>query len=93
MEVWFDRGTPDAVVCRVDARRPDLRLVGALSRMQLEARRRGFAVELIDPPPDLHALLAFCGLAEALGLEPRGQPERGEDLGADEVVQPPDPPP
>lgn len=91
MDVRLEHGS-EVVVRRVDATKPDLALVDVLARMQLEARRRGLAVELVDPPPALCALLAFCGLAELLGLDARRQPELGEPIRADEVVQSRDPP-
>lgn len=93
-------GEPDVVVARMDARHADLALVDALMRWALVARRRRCELRLGDVPEDLRALLAFVGLSEALGLdgaagvdgllEPRRQPERGEQLGEDEVVQPRD---
>jgi hypothetical protein len=77
---------------RVDARTPDLALVELLLRMRLEAGRCGATVRLRDVPAALRGLLELAGVAELLGVEPRGQPEVGELLGIDEVVQPRDPP-
>jgi anti-anti-sigma regulatory factor len=66
---------------------PDLDTVDALARLQLSARRRGCRVELRNVPPDLAELLELCGLAQvlrladALGVDPRRQPEHREEAG------------
>jgi hypothetical protein len=44
--------------------RVDLALVDRLARVTLEARRRGEAICLYDPSPELRALLELCGLAD-----------------------------
>ena len=41
---------------------------------------------------ELGGLLDLLGLAGVLALEPRRQPELGEQVGVEEVVQPRDPP-
>jgi hypothetical protein len=81
------------VVARVDARGGDLALVDALARMQLAARRRGRRLRLCNASDGLRGLLDLVGLADALAVEPRGQPELREQLRVDEVVQPGDPAP
>jgi hypothetical protein len=89
-----DDGT-EVVVGRLDACTPDLGLVDVLARMQLEARRRGWRLRLRDASPQLVGLLELVGLASLSALEPlepRRQPELGEQLGEEEVVQPGDPP-
>jgi STAS domain len=79
---------------RLDPRSGDLALVDALARLQLAAQRRGWRIRIDGtPPPQLGALLALCGLDRVLGLEPRRQPELGEQLGEDVVVQRRDVPP
>jgi anti-anti-sigma regulatory factor len=82
----------EVVVGCVDARRPDIALVGALARLQLCARRRGCSMRVGDPSPELRGLLELAGLTEVLGLEPRRQTELGEQVGVEEVVKAPDPP-
>ena len=82
----------DEVLGHVDARRPDLALVEALARMQLGARRRGGRVRLRNVSDELRGLLELVGLADVLAVEARREPELGEELGVDEVVQPGDPP-
>jgi anti-anti-sigma regulatory factor len=63
----------------------DLATVDALARLQLDARRRGSPLKLRDPSPQLRDLIELCGLAEALGVEPRGDPEQLEQpLGIEE---------
>jgi hypothetical protein len=81
----------ETVVGRVDARTLDLALVDALARLQLAALRRGCRLQLRDAPEELCALLELVGLAGVLGVEPRREPEGGEQLGVEEVVQPRDP--
>jgi hypothetical protein len=82
-------------VARIDARAPDLALVGALLRMRLAFRRQGWELRLRDVPEPLRGLLELVGVAELLlsggRLEPGGQPERGEQPRIDEVVEPGDP--
>ncbi len=68
----------------------DLALVGALARLQLRAARTGGAVLLRGACRELAELLELVGLGGVLRLEPGGQPEGGEVLGADEVVEPGD---
>ena len=53
------------VVSRLDER-IDMALVDRLARLTLEARRRGAAVRLHDPPPELRRLLELCGLSDVL---------------------------
>ena len=63
----------------VSSLRPDLASVGVLARLRLRGlRMRGVSGELAE-------LVAFCGLAEALGIESRRQPEEREQrLGVEE---------
>ena len=69
------------------AGRPDLEAVDALARLALAARRLGCAIRLRDADPDLVGLLKLVGLAR----EVVGEPEDGEEVGAEEVVVPDDP--
>jgi anti-anti-sigma regulatory factor len=55
----------EVVVARL-AGRVDLELVDRLARLTLAARRRGEALRLHDPPPDLRRLLELCGLDDVL---------------------------
>jgi hypothetical protein len=82
----------DEVLGHVDARTPDLALVDALARVQLGARRRGARVRLTNVSEGLRGLLDVVGLADVLGVQAKRQPELGEQLWVDEVVQPGDPP-
>jgi len=52
----------EMVVGRVPGRRPNLAVVEALARLQLEARRRGCSIRLRDPGRDLRELLDLVGL-------------------------------
>ena len=71
----------------------DLRSVERLARLQLAARRNGLELRLTRVPAELEELITFAGLAEALGLEPRGQAEeREERLGVEEERELDDPP-
>ena len=63
----------------------DLRTVESLARLQLAARRCGLELRLARVSKELEELITFVGLAEALGLEPRGQAEEREQcLGVEE---------
>jgi hypothetical protein len=88
--VVIDDGT-EVVVGRMDACRPDLALVAVLARLDMAARRHGWSLRVLGAPPELRGLVDFCGLAGVLALEAIGQPELGEELGVDEVVEPADP--
>ena len=81
--------TPVAVLGMVEN---GLELVDALMRLVLVARRHGMTVRLANAPDELRELLELTGLDGVLALEPLGQPEGGEELRVDEVVQPGDPP-
>src|SRR3954452_24537172 len=83
--VVVDDGT-ELIVGRM-ADRPDLRCIDALARLQLAARRCGWTLVVRDPHPNLAGLLDLCGLRGAIRIEPGGQPELGEQLRVDEVVQ------
>ena len=76
----------DEILGWVDARRPDLAIVDSLARMQLGARRRGTRLALRNVNDELRGLLELVGLADVLALEPRREPELGEQLGVDEVM-------
>lgn len=90
-------GGAEVVVGELTGRGPDLAVVDVLARLQLVARRMGCSVRLRDPSPELCDLLRLVGLAEVVGggdlaLEAGREPERGEQLGIEEVVEPGDPP-
>lgn len=68
----------ERVVAHLHGARPDLRLVDALGRLALTARRHGWQVRIRDASDDLLGLLELVGLAGVLALEPRRQPEVGE---------------
>jgi hypothetical protein len=87
--VIVDDGT-ELVVGRMGPERPDLGCVNALARLQLAARRCGWTLVVRDPHPLLGGLLELVGLDGVVGLEPLGQPELGEQLRVDEVMQPGD---
>ncbi len=82
----------EAVLGRAADDHVDLALVHALARLQLRASRRGSRLALRGATGRLRELLALVGLDDELGLEPGRQPEGGEVLRADEVVQPAEPP-
>ena len=52
------------------AARPDLRTIDVLARLQLSARRDGLELRLRHAPPELRELIALCGLAQILRVEP-----------------------
>lgn len=85
--------TTELVLGRLDTRRVDARSLDVLARLQLAARRRGWALRIDHAPPALRELAALCGLGDVLGLEPPRQPELREQLGEDVVVQGGDLPP
>jgi hypothetical protein len=65
----------------------DLTVVDLLARLQLNARRLGYAIRLRHATEELTALLRFVGL----GVEVGGEPEEGEEVGVEEVVVADDP--
>jgi hypothetical protein len=71
----------------------DLGTVESLARLQLAARRCGLELRLRHVPDELRELITFVGLAEVLGVEPRGQAEEGEQrLRVEEERELDDPP-
>ncbi len=83
---------------RLAGERPDLAVVEALARLQLEARRRGCSIGVRRPGPELCELLQLVGLSGlitdlgGLALEGGWETEGGEKLGVEEAVEPGDPP-
>jgi hypothetical protein len=69
-----------------------LALVDELARLELAARRWGCTLWVQHASAELLDLLDLVGLCElASGLEPRREPEGGEEVGVEEVVMPDDP--
>jgi hypothetical protein len=77
----------ELVVGRLAAAGADLRVVDELARLRLAAGRCGWELRLRDVPADLRGLLELVGLAGVLGLEARWEPELGEQVAADEVME------
>jgi hypothetical protein len=77
---------------RLDERPPDVGLIDRLLRLQLQAQRAGSHVEVRHAGAALIALAALLGVSDVLALEVGGQPELGEQLGVQEVVEARDPP-
>ena len=57
----------------------DIAVVDALARLELAARRAGLRLVVADASDDVRLLVRFCGLDEALRLEPQRQPEEREE--------------
>jgi hypothetical protein len=55
-----------------------LATVEALARLQLAARRKGLDLRLHVVSRELRELIELAGLMQALGVEPRRQPEERE---------------
>ena len=73
----------------------DLAVVDALARLQLAARRWGFALRLRGAETDLLGLIDLVGLTGVLrtrsgGGQLEGEPEHLEELEVQEVVMPDD---
>ena len=66
---------------------PNVTLVDELARLQLAARRAGMSVRLEPMAPELWRLLDLVGLR----TEMERQPERFEQVGVEERVEPADP--
>jgi hypothetical protein len=67
------------LVCDVRALVPDVLTVGALARLQLDARRVGLEIRLSHASEELRELVDFVGLGDVLRVEPGGEPEEGEE--------------
>jgi len=52
-----------------------LATIDLLARVQLEARRLGFAIALRDVPPEIEELIRLAGLGEVLPVASREQHE------------------
>jgi hypothetical protein len=57
----------------------DARLVNAVARCCLNARRNGATARVENLDPRMRELIRLCGLAGVLGVEPRGKSEQGEE--------------
>jgi hypothetical protein len=85
------RDGPTIIVIDVDTTVPTLALVDSLARLQLAAKRRGCSIRLRHASGGLCDLITLVGLADVLLVEVGREPEVGEQLGVEEVVQPRDP--
>jgi STAS domain len=83
----------EIVVCDVAELGADAAALDAVARIGLAVRRKGRRLVLRDAAEDLLDLLAFAGVAGALGIEPRRQAEEREQrLGVEEEGELGDPP-
>ena len=82
----------DPLVCDVTGVCACGETLDALARFELAVRRIGCELVVRNAAPELVELVAFAGLAEALRLEPRREPEeREERVGVEEERQLADP--
>jgi hypothetical protein len=79
-------GETELIAGRLEGVVADLALVDALARVHLAARRLGCSIRLRDASCELRELIDLAGLSGLL-LEPSRQPEGGEQLGVEEVVE------
>lgn len=89
--VLVEKGDVEVPLWSLDGLRTDLPLVDRLATLCLAARRHGLSIRLVDAGDELRALLDLVGLAGLL-LEADGEPEVGEAVGVEEVVDAGDPP-
>jgi hypothetical protein len=70
---------PSEIDVDAGALAPDVRAVGALARMQLDAKRHGLHIHIRDASAELREIIALCGLGElfpdAGAEDPRPPPE------------------
>jgi ABC-type transporter Mla MlaB component len=59
------------IVLDVSRLAPDAVTIDLLARFQLAARRRGQRLQLREASEELRDLIAFVGLSDVLGVEPR----------------------
>jgi hypothetical protein len=71
----------DIALCDVTELPVNAAAVDAVARIQLAARRMGRRLVLREAADDLLDLLAFVGVAGALGIEPWRQAEEREERG------------
>jgi hypothetical protein len=55
---------PSEIDVEAGALAPDVRAVGALARMQLDAKRHGQRIHIRDASAELREIIALCGLGE-----------------------------
>jgi hypothetical protein len=53
---------------------PDVATLDQLAHWQLEAQRRGYGLQLVQPSTRLAEVVHLSGLAEVFGLRPAGSP-------------------
>jgi hypothetical protein len=56
----------------------ELALVDVLARLQLEARRHGFELRVVESGEEVRCVIELAGLSAVLALEPKRQPEERE---------------
>ena len=85
---------PTTIFCDVGALvAPDVGTIGALARLQLDARRLGFELRLRRASDELQELVSFVGLDDVLRIEAgREAEEREQRLGVEEERELHDPP-
>ena len=74
---------PIEIVVDAGALPPDVRAVGALARLQLDAARHGVRIHIRDASVELREIIALCGLAEIF-------PDARPDARRDELRSPPE---
>ena len=84
---------PTTIFCDVGALvAPDVGTIGALARLQLDARQLGFELRLRRASDELQELVSFVGLNDVLRVEPGGKAEKREQrLGVEEERELDDP--
>jgi hypothetical protein len=71
----------------------ELALVDVLARLQLVARRHGFELRVVESGEEVRCVIELAGLSAVLALEPKRQPEEGEQrLDVEEEGELGDPP-
>ncbi|MGH9227245.1 MAG: hypothetical protein ACRD07_00690 [Acidimicrobiales bacterium] len=78
--------TRDDPLDGVDASASGLDIVAVLCRMQLQARRLGCRIRVLEASDELLALIRFVGLDGVLLDEAGGEVADGEAAGADEAA-------
>jgi hypothetical protein len=63
-------GADEVVIGRLGTQRPDLALIDALARVQLEARRLGCEIRVRRPCQELCELLTLVGMTDLFVVPP-----------------------